>query len=230
MNNKLEELLNNEEVNLKELEKPLFEFFKECVKKQIYSFDIGAYHIDIEPNKLLVSYEYGGTYIEVSNEDYYEEQIRTLDTTYYIIDDNKSFIFDMDTPYIKITEEVLNMDGIYSDNYYLELNNNKIFKIDDFIKNKSINKLNDDNAILSFDIDKDTKRINIEDYLDMNKLKYAYYSLANNIFEVDEKKNLKIEKEFYKNIFPDINKHKKIVESLYKYMINFYKDFFKGHE
>lgn len=204
-----------DKINDKDLEKPLFELLKNCIKTGNHEVKVGNYKININPRRLLVSYDTIDTFLEISNEDKYTELARSLPVKYYqIIGTNNALV---------VTSEVVTVDNYITHNFFVELKSEEL-DIKDYVINA--NAYQDNNAIISIDVKKDDKVKDIETYLNMDRLTLVKYIPSTNTFEKIEKFDNNND---YKELSPDQTVRREILKSLYKYLINFYKSYLENN-
>lgn len=204
-----------DKINDKVLEKPLFELLKNCIKTGNHEVKVGNYKININPRRLLVSYDTIDTFLEISNEDNYTELARSLPVKYYqIIGTNNALV---------VTSEVVTVDNYITHNFFVELKSEEL-DIKDYVINA--NAYQDNNAIISIDVKKDDKVKDIESYLNMDKVTLVKYIPSTNTFEKIEKIDNNND---YKELSPDQTVRREILKSLYKYLINFYKSYLENN-
>ncbi|MGN1337175.1 MAG: hypothetical protein ACI4WW_01720 [Candidatus Coprovivens sp.] len=204
-----------DKINDKDLEKPLFELLKNCIKTGNHEVKVGNYKININPRRLLVSYDTIDTFLEISNEDNYTELARSLPVKYYqIIGTNNALV---------VTSEVVTVDNYITHNFFVELKSEEL-DIKDYVINA--NAYQDNNAFISIDVKKDDKVKDIETYLNMDKLTLVKYIPSTNTFEKIEKIDNNND---YKELSPDQTVRREILKSLYKYLINFYKSYLENN-
>lgn len=204
-----------DKINDKDLEKPLFELLKNCIKTGNHEVKVGNYKININPRRLLVSYDTIDTFLEISNEDNYTELARSLPVKYYqIIGTNNALV---------VTSEVVTVDNYITHNFFVELKSEEL-DIKDYVINA--NAYQDNNAIISIDVKKDDKVKDIETYLNMDKVTLVKYIPSTNTFEKIEKIDNNND---YKELSPDQTVRREILKSLYKYLINFYKSYLENN-
>ena len=204
-----------DKINDKDLEKPLFELLKNCIKTGNHEVKVGNYKININPRRLLVSYDTIDTFLEISNEDNYTELARSLPVKYYqIIGTNNALV---------VTSEVVTVDNYITHNFFVELKSEEL-DIKDYVINA--NAYQDNNAFISIDVKKDDKVKDIETYLNMDKVTLVKYIPSTNTFEKIEKIDNNND---YKELSPDQTVRREILKSLYKYLINFYKSYLENN-
>ena len=103
------------------LKKQLYLLLKECIKEREYEIQIGSYEFNITPQNLSVKYITDNTTVEVSNDDVYYESTRDTETRFFCISQVHKSEFLMDTPLIRVTGTVSNIDGICEEHYLFEL-------------------------------------------------------------------------------------------------------------
>jgi hypothetical protein len=123
-----------ESIDEQALKKQLYLLLRECLKEQEYEVTIGSYKINITPKGLSVKYESDQTTIEMSNQDIYYESIRDTETRFFCISQMKKSEFIMDTPIIRVTGTILNIDGICEEHYLFELYTDEEDSIKNYIK------------------------------------------------------------------------------------------------
>ena len=103
------------------LKKNLYLLLRECIKEKEYEVRIGSYEFNITPQNLSVKYKSDQTIVEVSNEDVYFESTRDTETRFFCISQMKKSEFLMDTPLIRVTGSVTNIDDVCEEHYLFEL-------------------------------------------------------------------------------------------------------------
>ena len=149
-NKSLEELNNSiekvydiiyKDLNLdsEKLSKALKLLYRNAIKTEIYKIKIGDYYIDMDPQNINISYDSQDTYIEISKDDQVIETHRPLETKYYILSNEIKDIYPLSTPCIKISGEALSMDGIKTDNRFIELLNPRFeMRLDYYVNDEVI--------------------------------------------------------------------------------------------
>lgn len=222
LNNAIKELemaINNKNLsNSTIIQKPLYEVLKNCLKNKKYEVQVGNYTINVNPKELLVSYEDESIHLEVSNEANYEEKFIMNPIEYYVINPSSNNVPGI-TPSLSIINEVIELDKELYHNYVIELLNSND-DINNYVKN--VSKIENNLAIINKKVTVEDTRINVEDYLQMDKVKYAEYKMEQDMFNIVDKKE---DNTNYSNIIPTNNDKKEIATFLYKYLINFYKEY-----
>lgn len=107
------------------LSNELKRLYRNAIKSEIYKIQIGDYYIDMNPENINVCYDSKDTYIEINKDDQVIETHRPIDVKYYVISQEEKDIYPLSTPCIKVSGEALCMDGIRTDNRFIEILNPK---------------------------------------------------------------------------------------------------------
>ena len=213
-------LSEKKEIDESSLEKKLFALIKKSLTNNVTEMEIGNYYLNINPKQLKVTYESLSTYLEISNQDIYEE-CEIEDNCYYYIVRNEDNKYDEKTPVIKVSNTILVVDPYITENLFFELLNGENLNIKDYLKDdKSIKLENNHQAIINKYINLDERRINEQDYLDLDKVMLVKKQL-NGLY----KPTYREDKEQYKDILPNLEINKKIINVIYNCLLNFYKKY-----
>jgi hypothetical protein len=107
------------------LSNELKRLYRNAIKSEIYKIQIGDYYIDMNPENINVCYDSKDTYIEINKNDQVIETHRPIDVKYYVISQEEKDTYPLSTPCVKVSGEALCMDGIRTDNRFIELLNPK---------------------------------------------------------------------------------------------------------
>lgn len=107
------------------LSNELKKLYRNAIKTEIYKIQIGDYFIDMNPENINICYDSQDTYIEINKLDQVVETHRPLDVKYYCITNELKDYYPLNTPCIKVSGEALCMDGIKTDNRFIEMLNPK---------------------------------------------------------------------------------------------------------
>ena len=99
--------------------------YRNAIKSEVYKIQIGDYYIDMNPQNINVCYDSKDTYIEINKDDQVIETHRPIDVKYYVISQEEKDIYPISTHCIKVSGEALCMDGIRTDNRFIEMLNPK---------------------------------------------------------------------------------------------------------
>lgn len=224
-------LYSNEEVDEISLKKNLYLLLKECIKEKEYEVSIGSYEFNITPKKLSVKFRNDQTTVEVSNEDVYYETIRDTETRFFCISQMRKSEFIMDTPLIRVTGSVSNIDGISEEHYLFELytdeENDSIRNYLRLPENAKISSLNlDPNqaAMVHRRIKRDDKRTDVIDFFAPGKVIPVFLDTI-----VEKYKALPDRKEYnpddYTELMPTLEDKKKVVRFMYGAIVDFYTEY-----
>ena len=202
----------------------LKKLYRNAIKAQIYKIQIGDYYIDMEPKNINICYDSKDTYIEINKDDQQIETHRPLEVKYYAITNEIKDTYPITTPCIKVSGEALSMDGIKTDNRYIELLNPKF---DMRLKNycyEDVNIINITTASTITEVEPNDPMIEPTKFLKKEFLvpvKLNYFD--KNFTRIDEKPNALD----YKNYFPRTANKMKIIKLMLNTLIEFYNSFNK---
>lgn len=220
----------NQKLDKISLKKVLYQLLRESLKSNKHELNIGDYTINITPKNLSVIYESVHTTIEVSNNDIYYETIRDLETRFFCISAVKKDEFLNDTPMIKSTGIVTNIDGICEEHICLELYTDVEDNIKKYLSLPSEFKIieqpttNDYMIKIKREIEISSPRTDIIDLLDKNRVVPVYYDTL-----LDKYKTQVDRREYkpnnYSLLLPNLEDKKIIVSFLYSSMVDFYTEY-----
>ena len=107
------------------LSNELKRLYRNGIKSELYKIQIGDYYIDMNPENINVCYDSKDTYIEINKNDQVIETHRPIDVKYYVISQEEKDTYPLSTPCVKVSGEALCMDGIRTENRFIELLNPK---------------------------------------------------------------------------------------------------------
>jgi hypothetical protein len=213
------------------LRKQLYLLIKECIKEREYEVKIGSYEFNITPQNLSVKYVTDNTTVEVSNEDVYYESTRDTETRFFCISQLKKSEFLMDTPLIRVTGTVSNIDGICEEHYLFELyTDNQEDSIRNYLKLPSdtqISELNLDPqraTMVHRKVNRLDRRTDVIDLLVPNKVVPVYLDTI-----VEKYKALPYRKLYtpnnYTELIPTLEEKKKTIRFIYGAIVDFYSEY-----
>ncbi len=233
----LETLLNSDnkkDITENEIKIVLYNLLRECLVRRQYGLQIGHYSIDLTPQNLGVIYEDDETYLEVSNDDLYQESERFTEARYFVIDNNKDRQeFDASITKAILSEgTVLNNNGEYQETYHLEL-------ITQFETDEIINYIKPDCGIvkeesptsvyITREINRDDHRTDVVDLLAGDNIIPVTYYERENIF-IPNKDYYKIyNPNNYHELIPDNSDKMRLAKMIYSCVIEYYTEFIKDH-
>jgi hypothetical protein len=204
------------------LSKELNLLYRSAIKSEIYKIQIGDYYIDMNPQNINICYDSQDTYIEISKDDQVIETHRPLETRYFVLTNEDKDIYPLSTPCIKISGEALSMDGIKTDNRFIELLNPRFemrlayYVTDDVIldtdnRGSTIKEVDPADLIIDpINFFKDGKLIPVKlNYFDKNFSRIRERQLRNN----------------YKKYFPRAAGKVKIIKEMLNSLVEFYNSF-----
>lgn len=209
------------EIDKTNIEKNIFKLMRTSILEKNYEIQVGPYILNFNPDELKVFYENEFTKVELSNEDFYYETMRPLETKYYCLSNENKETYSLDTPYYIVDNNIVNIAGVFEEHYSLELvsENPNINIMDNLNVPSSFDLVtNDENGLtLAHEIQKEDQRFNPLTLFN-NNVKEVYY---------DEEKALFVNKDTYKNekyqkYLPDLTKEKEIVTFIFNTMKDFY--------
>lgn len=222
----------NEQIDEISLKKHLYLLIRECLKEREYEVSIGSYKINITPKNLSVKYENEQTKVEVSNEDVYYKTVRDTETRFFCISQMKKNEYLMDTPLIRVTGSVLNIDGISEEHYLFELYTDEEDSIRNYLNIPSdteIDELNldpDKAIMLKRKVNRTDTRTDVIDFFVNDKVVPVFLDTI-----IEKYKALPDRKEFepsnYSNLIPTLDTKKKIVSYIYSSIVEFYSEYLK---
>jgi hypothetical protein len=212
------------------LKKALFLLLRECLKERYYVIEIGSYKIDVTPKNLSVKYNSNQTVVEVSNIDVYYETIRDIETRFFCISQIKRDEFTMDTPVIRTTGIVTNIDGTCEEHFNFELYS----PTEDNIKNylslpKNVELIepllpDDYQASVRKYIKITDPRTDVIDYLNKEKVVPVFLDTT-----VEKYKTQVDRREYtpnnYSLLLPRVEEIKSIISFIYSSMVDYYVEY-----
>ncbi len=214
-------------IDKKKLSKLLNTLLRELLKTKEYEFSVGAYKINVAPQKLSVKYETDQTVVEVSNEDIYFETIRDTETRFFCINQMIKSEYIIDNPVIKVTGTVTNIDGICAEHYLFELYTDEEDSIKNYLNlpsNATFSEINIDNdytAMISRKISTRDKRTDVISFFENNKVVPVFFdSLIGKYKTQPLKRNYNPSD--YRILLPNLDKKKRIVSYIYGTIVEFY--------
>lgn len=224
-------LYSDKEVDEVTLKKQLYLLLKECIKERKYEINIGNYEFNITPQKLSVKYITDNTTVEVSNEDVYYETVRDTETRFFCISQVQKSEFLMDTPLIRVTGSVTNIDDVCEEHYMFELyteeENDSIRNYLQLPNDTKISELNLDPqraTMVHRKINRNDKRTDVLDFLDTNKVVPVFLDTI-----VEKYKTLPEKKEYnpnnYTELLPTLDEKKKTIRYIYGAIVDFYSEY-----
>lgn len=222
----------NEHIDEISLKKHLYLLIRECLKEKEYEVSIGSYKINITPKNLSVKYENEQTKVEVSNDDVYYKTIRDTETRFFCISQMKKNEYLMDTPLIRVTGSVINIEGISEEHYLFELYTDEEDSIRNYLNvpaDTEIEELNldpDKAVMLKRRINRKDKRTDVIDFFVNDKVVPVFLDTI-----IEKYKTLPDRKEFnpvdYSTLIPTLDSKKKIVSYIYSSIVEFYSEYLK---
>lgn len=220
----------NEHIDELSLKKQLYLLIRECLKEKEYEVSIGSYKINITPKNLSVTYENEQTKVEVSNDDVYYKTVRDTETRFFCISQMKKNEYLMDTPLIRVTGSVINIEGISEEHYLFELYTDEEDSIRNYLNVPSDTEIEElsldpDKAImLKRKINRNDKRTDVIDFFVNDKVVPVFLDTI-----IEKYKTLPDRKEFspedYSNLIPTLDSKKKIVSYIYSSIVEFYSEY-----
>lgn len=213
------------------LKKQLYLLLKECIKEREYEIQIGSYEFNITPQNLSVKYITDNTTVEVSNDDVYYESTRDTETRFFCISQVHKSEFLMDTPLIRVTGTVSNIDGICEEHYLFELyTDDQEDSIRNYLKlpkDTYISELNLDpkRAIMVHrKVNRHDKRTDVIDLLAPNKVIPVFLDTI-----VEKYKSQPYRKLYnpnnYTELIPTLEEKKEIIRFIYGAIVDFYSEY-----
>lgn len=200
----------------------LKKLYRNAIKAQKYKIQIGDYYIDMEPKNINICYDSKDTYIEINKDDQQVETHRPLDIKYYVISDTRQDTYPITTPCIKVSGEALSMDGIKTDNRYIELLNPKFeMRLKNYCK-EGVDLINITTATIITEVDPSEPIIDPIKFLKRELLipvKLNYFD--KNFTRIKE---TPVQND-YKKYFPRTANKMKIIKLMLNTLIDFYNSF-----
>lgn len=200
----------------------LKKLYRNAIKAQKYKIQIGDYYIDMEPKNINICYDSKDTYIEINKDDQQVETHRPLDIKYYVISDTRQDTYPITTPCIKVSGEALSMDGIKTDNRYIELLNPKFeMRLKNYCR-EGVDLINITTATIITEVDPSEPIIDPIKFLKRELLipvKLNYFD--KNFTRIKET----IVQNDYKKYFPRTANKMKIIKLMLNTLIDFYNSF-----
>lgn len=220
-----------EEISESELKLILFNLLKICLIRREYNVVIKNYTIDLTPQKLGVIYEREGTYIEISNDDYYEETERNTEVRYFVIDNHVKESYEASiTKAIRTEGLVLNTNGHCEEIYEVSLwSQFETDNISNYVKPDPdhVTIQTDLIATIRKEIHRDDKRTDTLDLLlGTNIIPVIYYE-KENIFVPTREQRKTYDPDNYHELIPDNSEVTKIAKMIYACMIDYYTNYMK---
>lgn len=224
-------LYSNTEIDEITLKKQLYLLLKECIKEREYEITIGSYEFNITPQKLSVKYNTDNTVVEVSNEDVYYESTRDTETRFFCISQFKKSEFLMDTPLIRVTGSVTNIDDICEEHYLFELyTDDEEDSIRNYLNLPSDTKISELNldpqraAMVHRKVKREDLRTDVIDLLVSDKVVPVFLDTI-----VEKYKALPERKEYnpnnYTELLPTLEDKKKTIRFIYGAIVDFYSEY-----
>ena len=224
-------LYSNTEIDEITLKKQLYLLLKECIKEREYEITIGSYEFNITPQKLSVKYNTDNTVVEVSNEDVYYESTRDTETRFFCISQVKRSEFLMDTPLIRVTGSVTNIDDICEEHYLFELyTDDEEDSIRNYLNLPSDTKISELNldpqkaAMVHRKVKREDLRTDVIDLLVSDKVVQVFLDTI-----VEKYKALPERKEYnpnnYTELLPTLEDKKKTIRFIYGAIVDFYSEY-----
>jgi hypothetical protein len=224
-------LYSNTEIDEITLKKQLYLLLKECIKEREYEITIGSYEFNITPQKLSVKYNTDNTVVEVSNEDVYYESTRDTETRFFCISQVKRSEFLMDTPLIRVTGSVTNIDDICEEHYLFELyTDDEEDSIRNYLNLPSDTKISELNldpqkaAMVHRKVKREDLRTDVIDLLVSDKVVPVFLDTI-----VEKYKALPERKEYnpnnYTELLPTLEDKKKTIRFIYGAIVDFYSEY-----
>ena len=224
-------LYSNTEIDEITLKKQIYLLLKECIKEREYEIKIGSYEFNITPQKLSVKYNTDNTVVEVSNEDVYYESTRDTETRFFCISQVKRSEFLMDTPLIRVTGSVTNIDDICEEHYLFELyTDDEEDSIRNYLNLPSDTKISELNldpqkaAMVHRKVKREDLRTDVIDLLVSDKVVPVFLDTI-----VEKYKALPERKEYnpnnYTELLPTLEDKKKTIRFIYGAIVDFYSEY-----
>ena len=224
-------LYSNTEIDEITLKKQLYLLLKECIKEREYEITIGSYEFNITPQKLSVKYNTDNTVVEVSNEDVYYESTRDTETRFFCISQVKRSEFLMDTPLIRVTGSVTNIDDICEEHYLFEVyTDDEEDSIRNYLNLPSDTKISELNldpqkaAMVHRKVKREDLRTDVIDLLVSDKVVPVFLDTI-----VEKYKALPERKEYnpnnYTELLPTLEDKKKTIRFIYGAIVDFYSEY-----
>ncbi len=239
--NKIKDLENilltdtKKEITDNELKLVLYNLLRECLIRRKYVFQVGAYKIDLTPQKLGVIYETDSTYIEVSNEDLYQQTERDTEARFFVVDKNRNKEdFDATiTKAIRTEGVVLNTNGVFEEIYHLELFSQ--FETDDIMNYISVDpnyvEVESPTSIyIKRKINRDDPRTDTIDFLAGEIIIPVTYYERENKYVPNKELRKTYEPNNYSLLIPDNSSIVRIAKMIYACMIDFYTEYAQEHQ
>lgn len=230
--NDKEEKDNIDELTLK---KNIFRLIRAGLKEKIYEIFIGNYELNIAPKNLSVKYDSEQTIVEVSNDDVYYETTRDLETRFFCISQVKRSEYLMDTPLIRVTGTVTNMDGVCEEHYMFELYTDEEDEISNYISLPSDTKVSEINLdrtrsmMVYRKININDPRTDVIDFFTPDKVVPVYLDTI-----VEKYKAQPDRKEYnpnnYTNLLPSLTDKKRIIRFIYGTIVEYYSEYLKENQ
>ncbi len=225
------QLYSNEEVDENILKKNLYLLLRECIKEKEYEVKIGSYEFNITPANLSVKYKNNQTVVEVSNEDVYFESVRDTETRFFCISGMRKTEFLMDTPLIRVTGSVSNIDSICEEHYLFELyTDDTNDSIRNYLNIKGDTKISDLNldpnkaVMIHRKVNRFDSRTDVVDFFEPGKIVPVFLDTI-----VEKYKALPDRKEYnpnnYTELIPTLDDKKRLTRFMYGAIVDFYSEY-----
>ncbi len=232
----LEEILNNDkkEITENELKIVLYNLLRECLVRRQYELQIGNYTINLTPQQLGVVYEDDYSYMEVSNDDIYEETERFTEVRLFVIDKNKDKEeYDASiSKVIRVEGTVLNTNGECQETYNLQLLSP--FETDEIINYikpdaGTIKQESPTSLYITRPVTREKPRTDVVDFLAGDNIIPVTYYEGQNIY-IPNRDYYKIyEPNNYTELIPDNSRRLKVAKMIYSSVVEYYTEFMKEH-
>lgn len=216
-------------------QKTLFTLLRECIKQKEYEVEIGSYIINVNPEETMVEYENEETSIRITKNDVYYETNRETEIRYFIPTylSNQSDTFEPESPVIKVSGLVTNIDGDCEERYCFEL-----FNTDEDIKtyleipsNIQISPYTEPtkySIILTKSVSVKDQRLDVFKIFKENKVIPVIYNP-----KLDKYLKTSSIKEYspsdYTTLLPNLDNRKNIVSFIYSSIVEFYDNYLKNN-
>jgi len=216
-------------------QKSLYSLMRECIKERDFEIEVGSYIIDINPDDISVTYDNDETLITVTEDYMAYETSRETEVNYYVIKRSslESSEFSPESPVIRITGIVDNIEGLTKESYNIELFNldENVMNYVNIPSNMQLSPYTEPtkySIIVTRPITRTEKRFNVYNLLNPEKVIPVVY---------DDIKDLYLktspEKEYnpadYTQLLPTLDNRKQIVNYIYSLIVEFYTDYIKNN-
>lgn len=216
-------------------QKEMMLLIRECIKQKEYEVEIGSYTINIDPENIMVEYENDDTSIRITKNDVYFETNREVEIRYFIPSNVQSINdeYNSDSPVIRTTGLITNIDGYCEERYNLEL-----FNIDENImdyinipSNMQLSPYTEPtkySIILVEPISVNDERLDLINIFKESKVIPVIYDKAK-----DKYLKTSFHKEYnpnnYSNLLPNLENRKNIVSFIYNLIVDFYNEYINNN-